>query len=198
MAAGKERAQRETGTAASAPPCRAIFAFQAPSEEAGPKLPTPGHFCLCGGEERRGWAVGREGTRTSQGHQGAVYPGQNAARRAGLGPASRTCSPEVCVGGAKSKGLGCWNLALASRGLPAGLGPAGQSHMATPGHGKRGVQPASPRHARGTTLWGSGRGKRDGRVRGGDSLAWGEEDGEESGKHHRTCPSQELSPRGQP
>lgn len=88
-----------------------------------------------------------------------------------------------------------WAAPLGSRGHPAGLGPAGQSRKAAPGHRKRRIQPASPRHARGTTLRGSGRGRRAGGMRRGHVLAWGKRDGEGSG-NHRTCPSPELGPRG--
>lgn len=76
------------------------------------------------------------------------------------------------------------------------LGPAGQSRKAAPGHRKRRIQPASPRHSTGTTLRGSGRGRRAGGMRRGHALAWGKRDGEGSG-NHRTCPSPELGPRGQ-
>lgn len=104
-----------------------------------------------------------------------------------------TCGPDVCVGDSKAKGLGC---SPGFKGPPRRLGPAGQSRKAAPGHRKRRIQPASPRHATGTTLRGSGRGRRAGGMRRGHALAWGKRDGEGSG-NHRTCPSPELGPRGQ-
>ena len=146
---------------------------------------------------QRGLNQAQDAAPGGRGGRGAVERRREGSRTLLAPPCHRERTAlRPVFGGTEADGLGCSSRAPASGGHPAGLCPAGQGYGAATGHGKRRAQPASP-GAQGAPRRAVGQRKagRGSERRGHHRL---EDRGmEEEPDKPRTCPSQELGPRGQ-